>query len=300
MEVPNASVSLPPTAATLHYIVSFAAPATPLIKPLLSAIVPYTTSFDALYEATFGPIHPLSANLPLTSPHHALLCSLFYLLFVLTFTPLFRITGFRISLKPLMRVYNLFMVILSAYMGTQSILLARQANHSVFCVPQAEGLAGQRMAQLVWIFTYSKVLEFFDTFSMIFEGRLRQVSFLHVYHHLTILSYWFTILWMSPGSDAYFSLAGNSYIHVLMYGYYLLSSFGYSPWWKYYITKAQILQFCLFCVQSIYVGYIMTDTKCDFPNVLSRGLLWYMLSLIALFCHFLVTNKKKPRKVKAT
>lgn len=205
--------------------------------------------------------------------------------------PLFRSLKFSVSLKPLMRVYNAFMVILSFYMGTRSIQLARESNSSVFCVPLASGSAGEEMAQLVWIFTYSKVIELFDTVFMVFEGRWRQVSFLHVYHHISILSYWFTILWMTPGSDSYFSLAGNSYIHVAMYGYYFLASFGYSPWWKFYSTKSQILQFICFCVQSIYVGYVKTEIVCDFPNVLSRGLLFYMITLIILFMHFLITNK---------
>eukprot|EP00180_Rhodochaete_pulchella_P001563 Plantae.Rhodophyta-Rhodochaete_pulchella.ctg2386.p3 GENE.Plantae.Rhodophyta-Rhodochaete_pulchella.ctg2386~~Plantae.Rhodophyta-Rhodochaete_pulchella.ctg2386.p3 ORF type:complete len:129 (+),score=22.07 Plantae.Rhodophyta-Rhodochaete_pulchella.ctg2386:710-1096(+) len=125
---------------------------------------------------------------------------------------------------------------------------------------------------------------------------MRQVSFLHVYHHVSILTYWYAILWMSPGSDGYFSLAGNSFIHVMMYGYYFLASIGISPWWKYYITYAQILQFVSFACQSIYVGYYRSS--CDFPRILARGLLWYMLTLIALFTHFLVVNKGKKKKTK--
>lgn len=258
-------------------------------------IQPYLDRFDEVFLSTFGPIHPLSKSLPLTSPHHALLFALAYLSFVSLIPPLFKLLSFKLSLKPLMRVYNAFMVLLSLYMGVKCLYLASQSNDSVFCVPLAQGKAGEEMAMLVWIFTYSKTIEFLDTVFMVFEGRMRQVSFLHVYHHVTILSYWFTILWMSPGSDAYFSLAGNSFIHVLMYGYYLLASFGYSPWWKYYITKAQIFQFCCFCIQSIYVGYVKPESGCDFPHVLARGLLWYMLSLIALFTHFLLTNKGKSK-----
>lgn len=261
----------------------------------MDTMVEYSKWFDAAFEGVMGPAHPLSAVMPLVKPHIVALFALGYLTFVLTVPPFFRAIGFSVNLKPVMRLYNLFMVLLSFYMGTKSVLLARQSNDSLFCVPLAKGAAGQEMANLVWIFTYSKVIEFLDTVFMILEGRLRQVSFLHVYHHVTILSYWFAILWMSPGSDAYFSLAGNSYIHVLMYGYYLLASFGYSPWWKYYITKAQIFQFCCFCVQSVYVGYIKSPTECDFPDSLAKGLLWYMLTLIALFGHFLVTNKGKTK-----
>lgn len=280
----------------LHFIVDIFSPLSTIIDPLLKAVSPYGVRFDALFEKTFGPVHRFSATFPLMTPHHAVLFVLAYLVFVTICVPLFSTLGFSIKLKPLMRLYNLFMVLLSAFMGVRSVLLARASNNSLFCVPMANGVAGAEMAQLVWVFTYSKVIELFDTVFMVFEGRFRQISFLHVYHHATILSYWFVITWLAPGSDAYFSLAGNSFIHVLMYGYYLLASFGYSPWWKYYLTKAQIVQFCLFCVQSIYVGYIKTEKVCDFPDVLSRGLLWYMLTLIVLFMHFLITSKGKKKK----
>lgn len=292
----SASAAIPASVAALHDVVSALSPVGRALAPVLDKVAPHGARFDAAFERTFGPVHPLSKDFPLMTPHHALLCGVTYLTFVMLTMPLFRALRFSVSLKPVMRLYNAFMVVLSAYMGTRSIMLAMRDHNSVFCVP----LGGEEMAQLVWIFTYSKVIEFLDTVFMVMEGRWRQVSFLHVYHHVSILSYWFTILWMAPGSDAYFSLAGNSYIHVLMYGYYLLASFGYSPWWKFYITKAQIFQFCCFCVQSIYVGYVKTEAVCDFPDVLSRGLLWYMLTLIALFLHFLLTNKGKKKAKKGT
>ena len=256
---------------------------------------PYATKFDEWFETTMGAQHPYSKGMPFMTPHVALTMGLGYLAFVFIGVQVVKRTG-GIKIKPIMRVYNALMVILSFYMGSKSIALATRSHPGqVFCIRLAKGELGAEMARLTWLFTYSKVVEFLDTVFMIVEGRLRQVSFLHVYHHVTILSYWFCITWMVPGADGYFSLAGNSFIHVAMYSYYLMASFGYSPWWKYYMTKAQIAQFCLFCVQSIYVGYIMTETKCDFPNILSRALLWYMLSLIALFAHFLATNKRKSK-----
>lgn len=292
----SSGAALPPTAAILHEIVSVFAPAAQAVQPVLEWIAPHGAKFDAWFEANFGPCHELSRNFPLMVPHHALLMGVGYLLFVLISMPLLQTLKLSLKMKPVMRLYNMFMVVLSFYMAARGIMLAREQNDSLMCVP----LVGDRMAQLVWIFTYSKTVEFLDTFFMIVEGRWRQVSFLHVYHHVSILSYWFTILWKAPGSDAYVSLIGNSFIHVLMYGYYLLASFGYSPWWKFYITKAQILQFVIFAAHSIYVGYVLTEKVCDFPDVLSRGLLWYMLTLIALFTHFLVTNKGKKKKSKGT
>lgn len=267
------------------------------VRPLdFSISHPIFHRFDQWFLQQFGGQHEMSASFPFMTPHAVALIALSYLLFVVVGVVVVRAVGGGFRLKPVMRVYNAFMVVLSFYMGSKAILLNRASNNPVFCVPLAGGVGGNEMARLTWLFTFSKVLEFLDTVFMIVEGRLRQVSFLHVYHHLSILTYWFCITWMIPGSDAYFSLAGNSFIHVAMYSYYLMASFGYSPWWKYYMTKAQIFQFCCFCIQSVYVGYVMTDSKCDFPNVLSRTLLWYMLTLIALFLHFLITNKGKSKK----
>jgi hypothetical protein len=261
----------------------------------VAAVLTKASQLDTWFSGVFGPAHPLSADMPLVKPRSVAGFGLAYLAFVLVAPLVLRALRLSVKLKPVMRVYNLFMVVLSAYMAAKSILLAHASNNSLWCVPLAKGKAGEEMALLVWVFTFSKVIEFLDTIFMILEGRMRQVSFLHVYHHVSIFPYWFAILWISPGSDAYFSLAGNSFIHVLMYGYYLLASFGYSPWWKYYITKAQIFQFCCFCAQSLYVGYMKKESECDFPHILARGLLWYMLTLIALFMHFLLTNAGKKK-----
>lgn len=200
---------------------SAAATATGQLGAALSTARDYARLFDAKFEELAGPVHPLTAAKPFMAPHVALGAGLAYLAFVALVPVVFGLVGFSVKLKPLMRVYNLFMVVLSAYMGTKSILLARASNDSLFCVPLAtEGPPAHEMSQLVWLFTVSKVIEFLDTVFMIMEGRMRQVSFLHVYHHVSILSYWFAITWIAPGSDAYFSLAGNSYIHVLMYAFF--------------------------------------------------------------------------------
>ena len=75
---------------------------------------------------------------------------------------------------------------------------------------------------------------------MIARGNLRQVSFLHVYHHVSISLFWWAIAYCAPGGEAWYSLALNSLVHVLMYSYYLLASIGGADaafkrrwlWWR--------------------------------------------------------------------
>lgn len=42
------------------------------------------------------------------------------------------------------------------------------------------------MAGILWVFYVSKILDFLDTVFMILRGKWEQMSFLHVYHHITI------------------------------------------------------------------------------------------------------------------
>ena len=46
------------------------------------------------------------------------------------------------------------------------------------------------LSRIVWVFYVSKIYEFVDTLIMLAKGSLRQVSFLHVYHHVTISAIW--------------------------------------------------------------------------------------------------------------
>ena len=61
------------------------------------------------------------------------------------------------------------------------------------------------MAVVLHMFYLSKVLDFFDTLFRIVKGNWRQVSFLHGYHHFTVVLYGFihfvmyslpTLCWM--------------------------------------------------------------------------------------------------------
>ena len=278
-------------------------------------------AIDGQLLSWLGPPHAMARSLPwMLHPAWAVALSAAYLLIVVLAVPttmrLLRIPPLR--MKPMMRAYNLFMVALSSYMGIHGLRLwyalyfRRQLGPlrplCVWCVPlELPGAADatlrqwqKEMAALVWLFTWSKVVEFADTLFMVLEGRMRQVSFLHVYHHVTMFLYWFVNTYFYPGGDLWFSLVQNAFVHTVMYGYYFATSFGYNPRWKYWITYGQMLQFVFDAMQSIVVGYAYGERVCGIPDRVSRGLLWYMLSMLALFAHFLLTSRKSKalRKVK--
>lgn len=68
------------------------------------------------------------------------------------------------------------------------------------------------------------------------------MSFLHLYHHtvMPIVS-WGCVKYM-PGGHGTFIGFVNSFVHIPMYLYYMLSAMGYNDlWWKPYITRLQLV-----------------------------------------------------------
>lgn len=63
---------------------------------------------------------------------------------------------------------------------------------------------GLQIANAVWWYYFSKLLEFCDTFFFILRKKEKQLTFLHVYHHSTMFSlWWIGIKWVPSGSSKY-------------------------------------------------------------------------------------------------
>lgn len=90
------------------------------------------------------------------------------------------------------------------------------------------------------LFIYSKFLELIDTVFIIL--RKRPLSFLHWYHHATVLLYtWDAYTWEQP-AGLYF-VAMNYSVHAVMYFYYFLAAQLRRPLsWGIFVTIAQISQ----------------------------------------------------------
>ncbi|XP_068017012.1 very long chain fatty acid elongase 4-like isoform X3 [Melanerpes formicivorus] len=189
--------------------------------------------------------------------------------------PLYMRQRKALELRGLLIAYNLTMMALSSYMFYE-------------------------MARVCWWFFFSKVIELLDTVFFILRKKQEQVTFLHVYHHGTMLFNWWSGVKYVPGGQAFFIGMLNSFVHIFMYGYYALASLGPQMhrylWWKRYLTIMQLCQFVAIAAHSSYNLF----TECPFPDGFNTAVFLYILSLIALFLHFYYRTYLKGKQEKLT
>ena len=125
-----------------------------------------------------------------------------------------------------------------------------------------------------------------------------KVSFLHIYHHISIAWAWWFAMISFPGGDAYFGALLNSWIHVMMYSYYTLSLLKFNCPWKRYLTKAQLIQFVSVVVYTAFSFGILHGTGELLPQhkACYYVQIFEMISLFFLFARFYSKTYKKKKK----
>lgn len=231
-----------------------------------------------------------------------LITSLIIYLLVVVLQPLFPLPNIQSqSLKPIKILHNLICVVLSILMACGCILsiLSQAPNiHWVVCLPLNTPPNGP-IFFWAYIFYFSKFIEFNDTILIILGGSKR-LSFLHVYHHTSVVILCY--IWLETSQSMFpVMLVINSTVHVLMYGYYFLCSIGMPPKWKRFVTECQIMQFRLsFAVMAPLFYYHFTGSGCC--GVWSWWFnMFFFSTLLALFLDFhsrAYGTKKTSKKIK--
>uniref|UniRef100_A0A3B4AUA7 Elongation of very long chain fatty acids protein n=1 Tax=Periophthalmus magnuspinnatus TaxID=409849 RepID=A0A3B4AUA7_9GOBI len=193
-----------------------------------------------------------------------------------------------LNLRVVLVLYNFSIVGLSAYMFYELLVTSLLSNYYLFCQPvdYSTNPLALRMAKAIWWFFISKQIELSDTMFMILRKKHHQLSFLHVYHHCTMIcNSWFLVKYVA-GGQSFFGCLLNSFVHIIMYLYYGLAAIGPQMkkylWWKKYLTVLQLVQFLMI---HLHTGYNLI-TNCDYPVGMNVMTLGYCTSLTILFCNF--------------
>jgi elongation of very long chain fatty acids protein 4 len=217
-----------------------------------------------------------------------------YLLMVY-FGPKYMKNRKEFQIKPYIFTYNLYQCILNIW--CVAAMIHEVYTNTWFKAPWGNspqpGTGGFRIAFLVWVHYNNKFVELLDTLFMILRKKDKQVSFLHCYHHVLLIWSWFFVCKFEAGGDCYFGACVNSFIHILMYGYYTLALLNIPCPWKKWITNCQMVQFMLCLSHSIYVVY-----KGNMPIELPLAQGFVMVNMLVLFGNFYSKSYgKKAEKI---
>ncbi|KAM7303567.1 elongation of very long chain fatty acids protein AAEL008004-like [Ixodes scapularis] len=203
------------------------------------------------------------------------------------------------NLKWAIMAYNLFQVIANAFFFVRFMRHTYLGgNYSVFCqgLDYSNSENEIRILETVWLYIFVRIADFMDTFFFIATKKFSHITFLHVIHHFLVVVNGWVYLTFGCSGHLIMVLCFNTLIHVVMYGYYFLSSLGPRIakflWWKKYLTGLQIFQIVFLtlhsCIPLVY--------DCGFPKALIMLAIPQSLMGLGLFINFYVQSYTKTGK----
>nr|QWC69491.1 fatty acid elongase 3 [Tigriopus californicus] len=197
------------------------------------------------------------------------------------------------QLKTPMLLYNGFQVVFSLFVVCLGVQAGWFNGYSLRCQPvdYSNEPKPVLMAFSTYLYFCMKFVEFLDTIFFILRKKDSQVSFLHVAHHAIMAVYMWPIVRFMPGGHG--SLAGllNSFVHIIMYGYYFMAALG--PrfkrflWWKRYLTWLQMVQFFVIAIHSVQ---LLVVEDCGYPWEYAYVVLALMVFFLTQFANFYVQS----------
>ncbi|XP_044754503.1 elongation of very long chain fatty acids protein [Coccinella septempunctata] len=191
-----------------------------------------------------------------------------YLYFIFILGPRYMKNKEPFNLKYVLIVYNFLQMLLSIYITVETLDNSWLKNYSLRCQPVDYSWTPDalRVARGVHIYHLAKVTELLDTVFFVLRKKTAQITFLHIYHHTMMGVVTWAITKYVAGGQITFNAVVNSFVHIIMYFYYMVSACGprYQKylWWKKYITTLQLAQFVVCFFHSLQILFY----DCGYPR----------------------------------
>ncbi|RNA21616.1 elongation of very long chain fatty acids 4 [Brachionus plicatilis] len=202
------------------------------------------------------------------------------------------------ELRIFMIVYNFIQVIASFYIFAEVAIVAIKSKYSMTCEPvnYSNNRLAVRMASVLHFYYLMKLVDLIDTVIFALRKKSNQISFLHVFHHSSmVINSWCGVKWVA-GGQTFFLCCLNSLVHSIMYGYYGLSACGPSIqkylWWKKYLTQVQLVQFFVIMTHAVVNIF---QKNCAYQKGYSIAFVFYGVFITSLFLNFYKKSYSNPK-----
>ncbi|KAH8263985.1 hypothetical protein KR038_000075, partial [Drosophila bunnanda] len=242
-----------------------------------------------------------SKQLPLaTGPGPILIIVIGYLLVVFKAGRKFMEHREPYKLNGVLKWYNLFQILYNMAMllpGFYFLFVFRPYNFSCMKVlPQGHPLKDWERT-IGYAYYINKIVDLLDTFFIVLRKKYRQITYLHVFHHVLMptLGY-FIIRFHGYGGHLFLLCFINVFVHVVMYCYYYCSIAGLPVPWKRYLTVLQMLQFILMFAHCAYTAAQPNCQKSQGMTFLyscSAAIMFIMFTNFYVQCYMRNSKKKE-------
>nr|CAD7395004.1 unnamed protein product [Timema cristinae] len=143
-----------------------------------------------------------------------------------------------------------------------------------------------QMANVCWHYYMSKIIDLLDTVFFVLRKKNNQITPLHLVHHTGMPAVAFSCVRYYPGGHVTLTGLLNTFVHSIMYFYYLIAGLGPSfkkyLWWKQYLTLLQMVIRLQFLIISIHSSFVLIF-DCDFDK---RPMFYLMVNSLFMFMMF--------------
>ncbi|XP_055326619.1 elongation of very long chain fatty acids protein AAEL008004-like [Sitodiplosis mosellana] len=246
---------------------------------------------------------PRIVQYPLTSSPMLIIGLItWYVYFVTVWGQHFMKTRPAYELNNIIQIYNFLQIILNLFMGSyagyyaywkQTINLSCGAND-----PTNDSYEMRQIIFASYVYYICKIIDLLDTVFFVLRKKNNQITFLHVYHHAGMVAATFVYIKFLNGSHGTLLGVINSYVHVIMYGYYFLTSYRpemkNSLWWKKHITQLQLIQFGILVIH--FLNPILFF-DCQWPKYISLiGVIQNTFMFILFLDFYIKAYVRKPKQ----
>nr|XP_050864630.1 elongation of very long chain fatty acids protein 7-like isoform X1 [Vespula vulgaris] len=202
------------------------------------------------------------------------------------------------SLKTFIYCYNIFQIIANSIIIYIYIDGGWYTDIFIYCAPvtYTTDPAPMKIASGMWWTLILKLIDLIETEIFVLRKKNSQITFLHVYHHIsTVLLMWLGVRYFAGGMACFLPLV-NCSIHVIMYTYYFLSSLGpkiqklilpYKP----ILTITQMIQFVVLLLH-LFQAFL---PSCNVPKLPAFVTFFDIIINFLLFYNFYQKNYKNPK-----
>ncbi|XP_003737549.1 elongation of very long chain fatty acids protein 4 [Galendromus occidentalis] len=142
---------------------------------------------------------------------------------------------------------------------------------------------------LMYYYLYLRIFDFVGTMIYAFQKKTHRVNMFHIYHHCISVAIGVYGLTYGVEGQAVFGVCVNMCVHVLLYSYYFLASFGPKVqsylFWKRHLANIELFQFL---VISSHILLPVFARSCSYPVLHSLS----GISIIALMTILFLTTFK--------